>query len=113
MVYTIGMKIRDAYFAGIMDGEASFRLEKRRDGYLKPTIEVKMSCETTVRALSDYFGGSVVPRRPERAGYKQQWRWRAQDRAARVVLARVLPYLITKRADAMRLREYDEMRGLK
>lgn len=98
-------KLKDSYFAGLIDGEGCIRLERKteRNRTLReaPTVQVKMTCLKTINALRDYFGcGSIQPYKPVKAHYKPQWRWRVRDKSAALVLHRILPYMITKRDEA-------------
>lgn len=106
--------IKHAYFAGLIDGEGCISLQKRSDhhGY-RPTVEVKMSCLNTILALKEEYGGTFLNKPAEREGWKDQYRWRVQDRSARLVIDKIYPYLITKKADAGVLLNYWERRGSK
>lgn len=65
-------------------------LNKRLD------IEVKMTCEKTIRALHNYYGGQFRSHKmPD--GYKPQWIWRCVGKEAREVLKKIEPFSITKR----------------
>lgn len=97
----IGQRLRDAYFAGLLDGEAHIALTRKFPNSFCPTVAVEMTCEKTIRALHLHFGvGTVqfVPRRKEH--YKDQWKWRTVYNGAREVMSRVRPFLITKAIDA-------------
>lgn len=66
-------------------------------------VQINMACYDTLVAVQHHFGvGRVVPQKTY-PGKKQQWKWRVSYRDARMVVARVYPYLITKRIAAEKL----------
>jgi hypothetical protein len=94
-------RLMDAYFAGLIDGEAHITLTQRSPTSFRPVVVVEMTCEKTIRALHTHFGVGTVrflPRRKEH--HKDQWQWRTLYTGAREVLRRVRPFLITKAVDA-------------
>lgn len=97
--------LRDAYFAGLIDGEGYISMKSKGIGKSKrPAIEVKMTCEETIRALHKHFGvGNVrfVPSPPNHPTWKNQWKWYATSLAAEAAISRISPYLITKREAAL------------
>jgi hypothetical protein len=107
------METLEAYFAGLLDGEGCFQLEKRpsRPGGVRPTIEMNMTCEKTIRALNDRFPGRITTRTPRNANWQPQWRWKVQDKSARAVVKAIRPYVITKREVVEQFVEYWEGRG--
>lgn len=72
-----------------------------------------MTDQATIVALQARYGGTIVSKPPEQEHYKPQWRWRVQDRGARKVIERLMPYLRVKRDDAIRLANHFTERGLK
>ena len=104
--------IRDAYYAGLLDGEGCFYIHhkhksaKTRERF-DPVIMVGMTHEETVRSILEHFKvGSVAVKVKQRKGserWKQQWRWTVCNRQALDVALRLLPYLITKRDDAQKI----------
>jgi hypothetical protein len=94
--------LRDAYFAGLIDGEGNIAVQRQgKNGYMRPIIEVKMTCETTILALRTHFGMGHITWQPgDQVGWKPSWRWRVTTRSARLVAEVIRPYLITK-ADAL------------
>jgi hypothetical protein len=99
--------LRDAYFAGLIDGEGNIgshsagrRNPVTGEHQVKPIIQVKMTCEKTIRALHEHFGvGHVVYQDGDQPGWKPSWRWRATTLSARKVAEVIRPYLITKAED--------------
>lgn len=97
-------KLKDAYFAGLIDGEGYIGLENCGKGWYRPCIRVKMTCRQTVEAIRAYFMVGRVVHRPlsvsspyYKPTHKPQWEWYARRKDALAVLERILPYLITKK----------------
>lgn len=93
--------MRDAYFAGIIDGEAYVGLNSKGAGKpLRLKVEVKMTCLETIEAIREHFGvGNIrrVPAPSSHPHWQDQHAWYVTYGAARQVLRQVHPYLITKR----------------
>lgn len=87
----------DAYFAGLIDGEAAIYLANRKGRSPIPTVEVNMTCERTVRMLQARFGGTLRQRKPMPPGIKMQWGWRVESRLARTVIFAIRPFSVTRR----------------
>lgn len=103
------MSETDAYFAGLIDGEGNVALNSRgpnRPGGLRPVIKVKMTDKAIIEALAETYGGTVRPRPAANPNCKDQWFWKAENRACRETLNRIYPYLRVKRADAEKLLAY-------
>lgn len=92
------MDLPDAYFAGLIDGEAWVSvIEKYGTGTFRCAIDVTMTHEETVRKLYDRFGGSVTLKKSKCARHQDLYSWRVYGKNARQVLAAIRPYTITKR----------------
>lgn len=108
-----------AWAAGLIDGEGHIGVGRwqpkyvgvrgKRAGKLPPCthmvrVSVEMTHEPTVRRLSEIFGGTVTTRqRQSRSGvglYGRTWSWRVASRPVEPVLRALLPFLVTKRAEA-------------
>lgn len=91
-------EIKDAYFAGLIDGEGHISIHSRGANRTKgrPIIVVAMTCERTINAIRDHFGVGTVRPAKVKEGCKPQWRWRVSYKNARIVADRIRPYLITK-----------------
>lgn len=93
-------KLLNAYFAGLIDGEGCVNIYTYKSGAIRPVIKVNMTCEKTIKALHDYFGGHTGKRKTEPLpNRKQQWYWGVTYQQAITVCKLIRPYLITK-ADA-------------
>lgn len=94
------MSERDAYFAGLFDGEGCVYVTKH-DTRLQLYVKLKMTCEDTVRGFADYAGcGCFTNEPPGKPHHKPQFRIKIQGVQAMEVLERLAPYLRTKAADA-------------
>ncbi len=90
--------IDTAYYAGIVDGEGSVGYISSGAGRARRlAIEVKMTDRCVIDGLHRHFNAGYVARHPpHKAHYKEQWRWRVTNRAARAVLEELRPYLKIK-----------------
>lgn len=94
-------KLLDAYFAGLIDGEGTVGVYKFASGVVRPIIKVDMTCEKTVRALHEHFGGYCGIKKTEALpNRKPQWHWEVTFNRARHVCEQLRPYLITKAENA-------------
>jgi len=101
------MILKDAYFAGLIDGEGHVKLTQKRPNSLRPMVTVEMTCERTVMAIYQHFGVGTVRAIPRRKPHhKDQWQWRTVYNGALSVLRRTRPFLITKADDADRVLTY-------
>jgi hypothetical protein len=62
-----------------------------------------MTCKKTIEALKDRYSGVIFFRAAQNPKWKDQWRWRVVDKSAWETLARIHPFLITKKDDADKL----------
>ena len=94
-------KLKDAYFAGLIDGEGTIGVYAFASGMIRPIIKVDMTCEKTVKALHEHFGGYFGVKKIEaKTNRKQQWHWEVTFLRAKAVCERIRPYLITKADNA-------------
>lgn len=100
----MSIDLKDVYFAGLIDGEGCIGVYKFASGVVRPIIKVNMTCETTIHALHDHFGGYFGVKKIENLpNRKPQWVWEVTHERAREVCERLLPYLLTKRDKALEL----------
>jgi hypothetical protein len=93
--------VKNAYFAGLIDGEGTIAIYNLSNGTVRPVIKVDMTCEKTVRALHEHFGGYFGIKKVEaKPGRLPQWRWEVTFSSALRVCALIRPYLITKTESA-------------
>lgn len=95
-------ELLNAYFAGLIDGEGTVSVFPYKNGtLLRPVIKVDMTCEKTILALQQHFGGYVGSKKIELlSNRKKQWRWEVTFTKAKEVAIKIRPYLITKAAGA-------------
>ncbi len=93
----------NAYFAGLIDGEGNIAIYDQKYCKAKrPVIKVDMTCEKTISALHDHFGGSKGKKKVYN-GNKPQWRWEVTSLNARRVAAMIAPFLLTKKQNALEI----------
>ena len=89
-----------AYLAGILDGEGSIIMYKRRD-----VVAVMLTVSNTAKKLLDWIAdktgvGAVCAQYQETEKRKATWFWRCNADAAESVLRQIRPYLVLKSAQA-------------
>jgi hypothetical protein len=67
-----GSDLRDAYFAGLIDGEGCLRLKPKPGNGTAPLIAVNMACEKTIRTLHTHFQRGTVIIKSTAIGHKVQ-----------------------------------------
>lgn len=103
-----------AWAAGIIDGEGHIGMTRCKPGVNRRAtigyqirISVRMTHEPTVKKLRFLFGGTLnrVPsRNPQK--HKESYAWYVGDLKTVEVLEKILPYLITKRDQALLVLDY-------
>lgn len=95
------------YLAGLIDGEGSIFV-KKSEGVKNPIhsldVEISMTDKPTIERIHTMLGfGSFRPakRKKKAAHHKQAWKYVASSRDAEVVLNLILPYMTTKREEAI------------
>lgn len=89
--------LRDAYFAGLLDGEGNFGIYvQRKTGVMRPVVKINMTCKDTIQAIADHFGGNAYPKKQYTPNASPQWHWCVTFHKAVAVIKRIRPYLITK-----------------
>lgn len=94
-----------AYMAGIIDGEGTLSIRKRRNGkktiYLHPQIQVSNTDKTLIDWIGVQFDGHVGIHRPasyDHNGYKTLHRWTLSSiDEIKELLEAIGPYLIIKK----------------
>lgn len=89
-----------AYLAGIIDGEGSIILYKRRD-----VVAVMLTVSNTAKKLLDWIAdktdvGAICAQSKETEKRKASWFWRCNADAAESVLQQIRPHLVVKSAQA-------------
>ena len=88
---------QDSYFAGILDGEGSIRVETNAQGFPRLVVYVSNSCKDLVEYLRDTFGGNVHLASEQTTRHKAGWRWVISGLAAQPCLRAAQPYCIVKK----------------
>ena len=87
-----------AYFAGILDGEGSFFMEKNRGEIYYPTISYEMTDKDVILSLKKFFKvGHVNKIYPRKKNWKISYRWRVRNEPAINILKEILKYLSIRR----------------
>lgn len=104
----LGRKEKIAYFAGIMDGEGTIGIYKRKPNHKSGhknfiyRIEIRVT-NTDVRLiewLKTNFGGGIYPCTRQRANHKKAWEWRCGIGIGIKLLKETMPYLLLKKEQA-------------
>ena len=86
------------YFAGILDGEGSFFMEKNRGDIYYPTISCEMTDEDVILSISKFFKvGHITKLAPRKKNWKTSYRWRVRGALAVHILKEILKYLSIRR----------------
>ena len=95
-----------AYLAGILDGEGSIQIRKRKDKGMRLgfcyqlVVNIANTNEWLVRWIHLNFGGLLYKNRIPAAHYKQVYQWSVSSNKAKFVLESLLPYLKIKKPQA-------------
>jgi hypothetical protein len=110
-----------AYFAGIMDGEGWFSIQKskrkietRSQSYM-PTIGVANTDLRLIQWLIDHYGGKYYTTPPTftQMGAKDRHQWRPLWKEIKGVIKQTLPFLVLKQERAKLLLELGELSSAK
>ena len=89
---------REAYYAGVIEGEGCISYERTRKNYRIPSISVEMSDKDVIQRLQDYFEkGSVVFVKKRKDHHKDTWRWRVRGKGAVDIYFKMYNYLSDRR----------------
>jgi hypothetical protein len=105
-----------AYIAGLFDGEGSIVIgcSPGRTKQANPSYWLQVSITNTDRELIDWLhstlGGHIADgsHNPSRGKQRPCWAWRATSRQAQSFLQKILPYLRTKKSQALIAIEFQE-----
>lgn len=105
------MPTRDDYIyvAGLFDGEGCAMIQYRALRLAhRPVARIKMTSKETITWLRDTFGGNISFE-PSRANQSAAWRWELSGDSALRFYAEILPFLRTKRPQALVMSVYAEL----
>ena len=93
---------KEAYYAGIIDGEGYISYEttrrKKNVKYQIPSISVEMSDLDVVQNIHSFFKcGSVFTIKPRESHHKFTYRWRARGKAAVNIFFKIYTFLSLRR----------------
>jgi hypothetical protein len=109
------MKMPDAYFGGLFDGEGYTAVYKSHNAGgnvgFGLTARVLMGNKEILLAFQERFGGTIIPNTPKRReGLKSMWVWRITKNKKEFFMT-IFPYLIEKRDQVELALEYIEEFG--
>ena len=93
-----GKSVKNAYLAGLIDGEGSLYLKLDDGNGVMAQLTIAMCSEETIGWIAENFGGRVERvNRVRKENHSQLWRWRVHGAMAAVILKDTIPYMVTKR----------------
>lgn len=104
------------WFAGIVDGEASIYIRKQKkpgNDVYSLELEISMTDKPTIQKIHDIFEfGSFRPakRKKQKEHHRQAWKICYSSNMAEAVIRTILPYLITKKEEALLALEFADMK---
>lgn len=100
-----------AWVAGIIEGEGSFIVEKRRSGayatrvYASARIQANMTDQDVIERLAELMGGKINLERQKDPNRKDQWRWTLRGyETVRTACTLLRPWMFERR-----IRQMDHM----
>lgn len=104
-------QINWAYIAGIVDGEGCIRLHKRtKRKYVSyvPELTISNTSKALIEYLAETMGGCYHPRKRNNPKHSPTWDWQAPTNFVAIadILSNILPYLIVKHTQCLKLLEY-------
>lgn len=88
---------QDSYFAGILDGEGTVRVETNVKGIPRLVVYVSNTSRDLVEYLHDTFGGNIHLAKEQTTKHKACWRWVISGLASQACLKAAQPYCIVKK----------------
>lgn len=99
-----------AYWAGILDGEGHLKLQTNNKGVTMPLLNLKMTCERTVRKFSETFDLAFVQKNKDIPSFKPHWKTQylssSEGHKVAFICEALLPYFITKQDIAKKISEF-------
>ncbi len=99
-------RCRDAYLAGLIDGEACIGIyPARRDKRLFCTLSIGALYKPVLISIQEEYGGRIS-KHSSHPNNKFMWRWEVRGSEAARILITIAPYLHEKRIQADLLIDY-------
>lgn len=90
-----------AYAAGLFDGEGYIGLQRSYGSYLlSAVVNQTPNGLPSLELMQRLFGGVIKFRKSKNENEQDQYCWRVHANQARIMLRQLIPYLLTKRAQA-------------
>ena len=88
--------MKNAYAAGLIDGEGSISLLKARknETFRHPVIEISNTTYELLQFMKTTFGGSISSHKTYKKHYKPSWSWKLHYDAAISCLEQITPFLL-------------------
>lgn len=103
-----GLREKDAYFAGLFDGEGTIRISFNGRQY-QVLVSLGMTDKRPVYAMEARYGGWVEIRENEGTPWKPVYIWRASSKGAESLLDGVEEFLVVKKDQATVAREFQSI----
>lgn len=86
---------KDAYAAGLFDGEGTVTLSKKHktDIFRVPTVSMSSTSYELLLFLKENYGGSISKHKTYKSHHKQSWSWKLVYNSALSFLKQILPYM--------------------
>lgn len=104
----------DAWLAGLIDGEGSIMLVRRKSGHWRPVVSIANTDLRLMEALQERIGGGRVYMhrlQPQHNHKRTSYTWRMTSAEMRIWLPRAMPWLVCKREQAELLLEALEIKA--
>jgi hypothetical protein len=106
--------MKNAYAAGLIDGEGSISLLKanKNETFRHPVIEISNTTYELLQFMKTTFGGSISSHKIYKKHHKPSWSWKLHYDAAISCLEQITPFLLEpkkKRRAELILAEYKKV----
>ncbi len=96
-----------AYVAGLVDGEGTIRVQMHNSGNYQPSLSVTMTDKATIRWLQETVGRGSFYILSKKEPYLDAYKFGVYATSdVATLLRQLIPYLITKRAEAIKVLEF-------
>ena len=87
--------MKEAYVAGIIDGEGTITLSRQRANEFKcPVVSVSSTTIEFLEYLKLHYGGCISKQKIYKEHHKQSWSWKVERSACYKILNDIKPYLL-------------------
>ena len=87
--------MKEAYVAGIIDGEGTITLTRQRaNEYRSPVVSVSSTTLEILEYLKQHYGGCISKHKVYQDHHKQAWSWKVERSSSYKILQDIQPYLL-------------------